>query len=190
MPPLHDGSHATGGPRRTLRSVTPNAGGHHVTHPGQPAGRVGGRVGGQVDRLDAPLPLDEACGLLGDDSTLFVDIREPQEWEREGIIPGAYRAPRGMLEFWIDPASPYHRPVLDDGRRLVLYCASAWRSALAVATLREMGRDDVTHIAGASPHGARPGIPSSRIPRQALGTAHPVPASTRSGWEAGRSPRR
>lgn len=95
-----------------------------------------------------PLPVAEAFGLLGDEETLFVDIREPQEWAREGIIPGAYRAPRGMLEFWVDPTSPYHRPALDDGRRLILYCASAWRSALAAATLRAMGRDDVTHIAG------------------------------------------
>ena len=85
---------------------------------------------------------------LPPESTLFVDIREPQEWAREGILPGAYRAPRGMLEFWVDPASPYYRPALDDGRRLVLYCGSAWRSALAAAALRQMGRDDVTHVAG------------------------------------------
>lgn len=116
--------------------------------PGTPLGVSAAELVARSIDSTPPMPLDEACGLLGDDSTLFVDIREPQEWEREGIIPGAYRAPRGMLEFWIDPASPYHRPVLDDGRRLVLYCASAWRSALAVATLREMGRDDVTHIAG------------------------------------------
>ena len=102
----------------------------------------------RADEVVPPLPVDEAHSLLDDESTLFVDIREPQEWAREGIIPGAYRAPRGMLEFWIDPASPYYRPALDDGRRLVLYCGSAWRSALAAAALTQMGRDDVTHVAG------------------------------------------
>lgn len=102
----------------------------------------------QADEVAPPLPIEDAHALLDDESTLFVDIREPQEWAREGILPGAYRAPRGMLEFWVDPASPYYRPALDDGRRLVLYCGSAWRSALAAAALRQMGRDDVTHVAG------------------------------------------
>jgi rhodanese-related sulfurtransferase len=102
----------------------------------------------RANAVVSPLTINEAHSLLDDESTLFVDIREPQEWAREGIIPGAYRAPRGMLEFWIDPASPYYRPALDDGRRLVLYCGSAWRSALAAAALTQMGRDDVTHVAG------------------------------------------
>ena len=102
----------------------------------------------EANKIAPPIPLDDACALVGDDTVLFVDIREPQEWEREGTLPGAYRAPRGMLEFWTDPSSPYYRPALDDGRRLVLYCGSAWRSALAAAALIGMGRDDVTHVAG------------------------------------------
>lgn len=113
----------------------------------------------EANQIAPPIPLDEALALLGDDGVLFVDIREPQEWEREGILPGAYRAPRGMLEFWIDPASPYYRGALDDGRRLVLYCGSAWRSALAAASLKGMGRDDVTHVEGGFSAWKRAGHP-------------------------------
>lgn len=116
--------------------------------PGSPLTLPVAELVARANAVVPPLPVDEAHSLLDDESTLFVDIREPQEWAREGIIPGAYRAPRGMLEFWIDPASPYYRPALDDGRRLVLYCGSAWRSALAAAALTQMGRDDVTHVAG------------------------------------------
>lgn len=94
------------------------------------------------------VPLSEAIGLLDDPGTLFVDIRDPRELERDGTIPGAFRAPRGMLEFWVDPQSPYYKPALDDGRRLLLYCGGAWRSALATKVLQEMGRDDVAHLQG------------------------------------------
>ena len=72
----------------------------------------------QADEVAPPLPIEDAHALLDDESTLFVDIREPQEWAREGILPGAYRAPRGMLEFWVDPESPYYKASLDDGRTL------------------------------------------------------------------------
>ena len=116
--------------------------------PGSPLAHPVADLVAQADEVAPPLPIEDAHALLDDESTLFVDIREPQEWAKEGIFPGAYRAPRGMLEFWVDPASPYYRPALDDGRRLVLYCGSAWRSALAAAALRQMGRDDVTHVAG------------------------------------------
>ena len=116
--------------------------------PGSPLVLPVAELVARANAVVPPLTINEAHSLLDDESTLFVDIREPQEWAREGIIPGAHRAPRGMLEFWIDPASPYYRPALDDGRRLVLYCGSAWRSALAAAALTQMGRDDVTHVAG------------------------------------------
>ncbi len=101
-----------------------------------------------ANRLVPPLPVEEARSLLTDPGVRFVDIREPQEWTREGIIPGAYRAPRGMLEFWVDPDSPYYRAGLDDGRRLILYCGSAWRSALAAESLNRMGFDTVSHVEG------------------------------------------
>ncbi|MDO4784534.1 MAG: rhodanese-like domain-containing protein [Propionibacteriaceae bacterium] len=93
------------------------------------------------------VPLDEARELLDDETVLFVDIRDPRELERLGMIPGAYPAPRGMLEFWVDPESPYYKPELDDGRTLLLYCGGAWRSALAAKTLQEMGLP-VAHIEG------------------------------------------
>ncbi len=83
---------------------------------------------------------------------LLIDIRDIRELARDGCIPGAFHAPRGMLEFWIDPTSPYHKPALGDavrsGRRLVLFCASSWRSALAADTLRGMGLADVAEIDG------------------------------------------
>ena len=85
------------------------------------------------------LNLEQANALLGDADTSFIDIRDIRELEREGMLPGALHAPRGMLEFWVDPESPYYKPVFGEGKRLVLYCASAWRSALATETLQRMG---------------------------------------------------
>lgn len=116
--------------------------------PGTPLRRSFADLVGEANAIVPPLPLADAARLLGDDTVLFVDLREPGEIAREGQIPGAYRAPRGLLEFWVDPASPYYRADLDSGRRLVLYCASAWRSALAARSLVEMGMTDVTHIDG------------------------------------------
>ena len=94
------------------------------------------------------VPLDEARRLLDDASVQFVDIRDVRELEREGMIPGAFHAPRGMLEFWVDPDSPYFKPVFGEQKRFVLYCQSAWRSALATAALQDMGLDNVAHIEG------------------------------------------
>ncbi|WP_121630660.1 rhodanese-like domain-containing protein [Tropicibacter alexandrii] len=76
---------------------------------------------------------------LDDPDTVIVDIRDPRERERQGFIPGAVHAPRGMLEFWVDPDSPYFREVFGQDKRYVLHCASGWRSALAAATLNDMG---------------------------------------------------
>jgi rhodanese-related sulfurtransferase len=90
----------------------------------------------------------DALIKLGDPDTVFVDIRETKELEREGAIPGAFHAPRGMLEFWADPDSPYHKEIFGSGKSFVLYCQSAWRSALATATLLDMGLTPVSHIGG------------------------------------------
>ncbi|MEI2778209.1 MAG: rhodanese-like domain-containing protein [Tetrasphaera sp.] len=114
------------------------------------------------------IPLDEAAALVGDPGVLLVDIRDPRELEREGTVPGAYPAPRGMLEFWVDPESPYYRAALDDGRKLVLYCGGGWRSALAAKTLQDMGRTDVAHIEGgfsAWQQAGHPVQPYERKPR-------------------------
>lgn len=77
-----------------------------------------------------------------------VDLRDRRELEREGRIPGAFHCPRGMLEFWIDPESPYHKPIFAEPHRFVFYCASGWRSALATKTAQDMGLAPVAHLAG------------------------------------------
>ena len=94
------------------------------------------------------LSVDEARAKLGDPGVVFVDVRETGELEREGTVPGAFHAARGMLEFWVDPESPYYKQVFDPNKQFVLYCASAWRSALAAATLLDMGLPSVSHIEG------------------------------------------
>lgn len=80
------------------------------------------------------------------DGALVVDIRDVRELEREGTIPDSLHAPRGMLEFWVDPASPYHREVFADDRTYILCCASGWRSALSTKALQDMGMDNIAHL--------------------------------------------
>ena len=104
-------------------------------------------VGDAMERVET-LSVAEAQEKLGHPDVVFVDIREPAELDREGLIPGAFNAPRGMLEFWVDPESPYHKEALAPGKHLILYCQSAWRSALAAATLGDMGVTPVSHIEG------------------------------------------
>jgi rhodanese-related sulfurtransferase len=91
---------------------------------------------------------DEAAALLDDDETVFVDLRDPREIERDGNIPGARHCTRGMLEFWIDPESPYHKPWFASGKSFVFFCAGGWRSALATKTAQDMGLTPVKHILG------------------------------------------
>jgi rhodanese-related sulfurtransferase len=99
----------------------------------------------EVTTLDVP----QAQALLGRDDVLFVDLREPAERAAEGLIPGAFHAPRGVLEFWADPSGPWHRPALcRPGVRLLLYCAIGWRSALGAQSLQRMGRSEVMHLGG------------------------------------------
>jgi rhodanese-related sulfurtransferase len=94
------------------------------------------------------LPVDDAVALHGRDDTVFVDLRDPRELEREGRIPGALHCPRGMLEFWIDPDSPYHKPAFAQDKTYVFFCAAGWRSALSAATAQDMGLKPVAHIEG------------------------------------------
>lgn len=81
----------------------------------------------------------DAIAMLDDPAVLFVDLRDPRERDRTGFIPGSFHCPRGMLEFWVDPDSPYFKEVFGQDRTFVFHCASGWRSALAVATLQDMG---------------------------------------------------
>jgi rhodanese-related sulfurtransferase len=94
------------------------------------------------------LPIDEAVALHGREDVVFVDLRDPRELNREGRIPGAVHCPRGMLEFWIDPESPYHKPVFAQDKTFVFFCAAGWRSALSAAAAQDMGLQPVAHVEG------------------------------------------
>lgn len=108
------------------------------------------------------LSVAEAQRLSAAGEALLVDLRDIRELDREGCIPGAFHAPRGMLEFWADPQSPYHKPALATDRLLVLFCASAWRSALSAKTLQDMGFDNVAEIEGGFSAWAAAGAPVER----------------------------
>ena len=95
----------------------------------------------------ASISVDDAFALVGGEDALFVDVRERAE-QSAGAITGAVAAPRGFLEFVADPASPMHNPALSSGKRLIVYCASGGRSALAAKTLQDMGYADVANLTG------------------------------------------
>ena len=90
----------------------------------------------------------DALKLIDSDEHVIVDLRDIRELKRTGKIPGAFSCPRGMLEFWIDPASPYHKEVFNQDKTYVFYCASAWRSALSAKVAQDMGLKPVAHIEG------------------------------------------
>jgi len=94
------------------------------------------------------MSFDEALQILKSEAHVIVDLRDIRELKRSGKIPGAFSCPRGMLEFWIDPASPYHKDIFNQDKTYVFYCASAWRSALAAKVAQEMGLTPVAHIEG------------------------------------------
>lgn len=86
---------------------------------------------------------------MSDPTVQIVDIRDPRELDRDGTVVGSLLAPRGMLEFWVDPASPYFKPVFaDENKEFILFCGAGWRSALATKTLQDMGMRNVAHIDG------------------------------------------
>ncbi|GHF56500.1 rhodanese-like domain-containing protein [Seohaeicola zhoushanensis] len=109
------------------------------------------------------IPVAEAGELAGREDHVIVDLRDPRELKREGKIPGAFSCPRGMLEFWIDPASPYHKPVFAQDKTFVFYCASAWRSALATKVAQEMGLNPVAHIEGGFTAWKAAGLPVETV---------------------------
>ena len=92
------------------------------------------------------LSVEQARDLYGKENVTFVDIRDIRELERDGQVPGAVHAPRGMLEFWVDPASPYYKDIFGQDKKFVFHCASGWRSALAVQIVQKMGLKPVAHI--------------------------------------------
>ncbi len=104
--------------------------------------------------------VDEVKARMADAQMQIVDIRDVRELEREGTVPGCFNAPRGMLEFWVDPASPYYKTVFgDDSKEFVLFCGAGWRSALAAKALQDMGMTNVAHIDGGFTAWAKQGAP-------------------------------
>ena len=102
----------------------------------------------EASREIETVPVAEAIKLVGQPGVTFIDIRDPRELWREGTIPGAINVTRGMLEMWIDPASPYAKDYFQTGNKFVFFCAGAWRSALATKTAQDMGLSPVKHILG------------------------------------------
>lgn len=92
--------------------------------------------------------VQQAQAKLNDPNVQLVDIRDVRELEREGTIPGAFHAPRGMIEFWVDPASPYYKPVFGAPKEFIFFCAGGLRSALTTKTVQDMGLTSVAHIEG------------------------------------------
>ncbi|MBC5783938.1 rhodanese-like domain-containing protein [Ramlibacter sp. USB13] len=106
----------------------------------------------------------EVRARLGAADLQLVDIRDVRELQAEGTVPGSFHAPRGMLEFWVDPASPYFKPVFGtEGKEFVLFCGAGWRSALAARTLQEMGMTNVAHIDGGFGEWKKQGAPTETL---------------------------
>lgn len=120
----------------------------------------------EAEALVASVSAGDMAGRLEDADIVMVDIRDPRELQREGMIPGAFHAPRGMLEFWIDPESPYAKPQFQSGNRFVFYCASGWRSALSARVAQEMGLTGVSHIDDGFTGWKKAGGPVGEKPRK------------------------
>jgi len=102
----------------------------------------------EADAVVTIMPVAEAKTKVHDEDYVFIDIRDIREIQRGGMLPGAISCPRGMLEFWIDPDSPYHKPVFNQDKTYVFYCAGALRSALSAKMAMEMGLAPVQHLEG------------------------------------------
>lgn len=117
----------------------------------------------EANRMVTTVTPDQIVGLLDSKDHVIVDLRDIRELRREGKIPGAFSCPRGMLEFWIDPDSPYHKDIFDQDKTYVFYCASAWRSALSARLAMEMGLKPVAHIEGGFSAWKKAGHPVEEI---------------------------
>lgn len=125
-----------------------------------------------AEREIETLTVEQAKMLHGNDDVVFVDLRDIRELAREGKMPGAFHCPRGMLEFWIDPDSPYHKPAFAADKRFVFFCAGGWRSALAAQTAHRMGLKPVAHIKGGFGEWKKTGAPVE-LPELAPGEHRP-----------------
>ncbi len=102
----------------------------------------------EAEKNITTLEVQEVQALLNNEEVKLIDIRDIREIKRDGYIPGSFHCPRGMLEFWIDPESPYHKPIFAENSHFIFYCAGGWRSALAANTARIMGLSPVAHMRG------------------------------------------
>ncbi|KIC16213.1 MULTISPECIES: rhodanese-like domain-containing protein [unclassified Leisingera] len=118
----------------------------------------------EANSLVETMSVEDAKQKVLDEDYVFIDLRDIRELQRSGMIPGAFSCPRGMLEFWIDPDSPYHKPVFNQDKTYVFYCASAWRSALSARAAMEMGLKPVVHLEGGFTEWAKQGGPV--VPRE------------------------
>ncbi|MFY0310116.1 rhodanese-like domain-containing protein [Leisingera sp. D0M16] len=118
----------------------------------------------EANSLVDTMSVEDAKQKVLDENYVFIDLRDIRELQRSGMIPGAFSCPRGMLEFWIDPDSPYHKPVFNQDKTYVFYCASAWRSALSAKAAMEMGLKPVVHLEGGFTEWAKQGGPV--VPRE------------------------
>ena len=120
----------------------------------------------EAEQRSTAISVEAARARLGEANTVFVDIRDVRELEREGMIPGAFHAPRGMLEFWVDPDSPYYKPVFTDDKTFIVYCQSDWRGTLAAAALTDMGMEKVLHLEGGYSAWRKAGGPTAPRPEK------------------------
>ncbi|RLA45358.1 MAG: rhodanese-like domain-containing protein [Gammaproteobacteria bacterium] len=112
------------------------------------------------------ISVEQAKAALDDENTAIIDIRDIRELYREGKIPGATHAPRGMLEFWVDPDSEYHRDIFSSGKKFILYCAKSHRSALATLALQNMGLEPICHIDGGFEAWTKADMPTETVPKK------------------------
>ena len=111
------------------------------------------------------IPAHVAITLLGTDGVEFIDIRDVRELKRDGAVPGAFHAPRGMLEFWVDPDSPYHKEIFASGKKFIFLCAAGSRSSLATKAVQDMGLKPVAHVEGGYSAWCSAGGPIQQIER-------------------------
>ncbi len=116
----------------------------------------------QIETMSA----DDAITAAQGNDVVIVDIRDPREIERDGRIPGAFACTRGMLEFWIDPESPYAKPAFQQDKKFIFHCAGGLRSALAAKTAQDMGLKPVAHIAGGYAAWRDAGGPTETVPQR------------------------
>ena len=110
----------------------------------KPVKQLVAEANAEIETID----VQQALKLTDDPNAVLVDLRDIRELNRDGRVPGAFHAPRGMLEFWVDPESPYYKEIFGSGKKFVFFCAGGMRSALAAQSVQRMGLEPVCHIKG------------------------------------------